>query len=487
MKNILIVGGGTAGYVSALILKKRFGDNINLTLVKSDKIGIIGVGEGSTEHWSEFMRYVGIDYKEIIKECDATLKLGIMFKNWSTDDYFHSIDFLNKIKFSQTLTGYQKLISENCKQQDLNNVIYWNNKVPVDCLNNNYCPSAQFHFNTFKLNNFLNKKCIQNNINIEEDEINEVSFKENGEIKNVKGIKNIYEYDFYLDCTGFKKFLITKLGGEWNSYKNYLKMKEAIAFPTEDTEEYNTFTNAIAMDYGWMFQIPTYGRQGNGYIFDSDYINVEKAKEEVEKKLNKKINIAKHIKFDPGALKKVWIKNCVAVGLSANFVEPLEATSIGTTIQQIFLLNHYLLDYDEVQIQEYNSKINSIMDNIKDFLVLHYLTKKQNTNFWKDLNNIVLPDSLKQNMLKWKNRLPIDEDFYCYNTKYILFGAENFTHILYGLNFLNTKKLKDNLNFLNKDYLNFLNVEINDYINKKNENKEHILGHKQYLNIIRND
>lgn len=485
--NICIVGGGTAGYVSALILKKRFGSNVNITLIKSDKIGIIGVGEGSTEHWAEFMRYVGIDFKEIIKECDATLKLGVMFKNWSSNDYFHSVDFLNKIKFSQTLTGYQKLISENCDQKELNNFLFWHNKIPLDCLNKNYCPSAQFHFNTFKLNDYLNKKSLQNNINIINDEINDAVINERGEIENLVGNNNVYKYNFYIDCTGFKKLLISKLGAKWTSYKQYLKMKEAIAFPTEDTKEYNIYTVAQAMDYGWMFQIPTYGRQGNGYIFDSDYINADRAKEEVEKLLNKEIQIGRHIKFDPGCLDKVWIKNCVAVGLSANFVEPLEATSIGTTIQQIFLLNHYLLDYDEIQIQEYNSKINSIMNNIRDFIVLHYLTKKQNTNFWKDLNNIILPDSLKQNILKWKNRLPINEDFSCYNTRYILFNEENFIHVLYGLDFFNTKNLKNNLNSLNKEHLDNLNTEIYSYINQKNELSKYVLGHKEYLNIIRND
>jgi tryptophan halogenase len=103
------------------------------------------------------------------------------------------------------------------------------------------------------------------------------------------------------------------LGAKWQSYKKFLKMKEAIIFPTEDKENYNVYTTAKAMDNGWMFQIPTYERQGNGYIFDSDYINAEQAKEEVEKLLNTKIEVTKNIKFDPGALDKTWIKNCVAV------------------------------------------------------------------------------------------------------------------------------------------------------------------------------
>ena len=121
---------------------------------------------------------------------------------------------------------------------------------------------------------------------------------------------------------------MSKLGAKWNSYNKYLKMNEAIAFQTEDTDNYNTYTLARAMDYGWMWRIPVYGRWGNGYIFNNEYINAGQAKKEVEKLLGREINVARNIKFDPGSLDRVWIKNCLAVGLSANFVEPLEATSI---------------------------------------------------------------------------------------------------------------------------------------------------------------
>ena len=486
IKNILIVGGGTAAYISALILNQRFHKSVKIDIVKSNKIGIIGVGEGSTEHWEEFIKYTGIDYKEIIKECDVTCKVGIMFQNWSDNDFLHSISDLNKFKFSQTFSGYLKLITDKCNLKELNNPLYWENKVQIDCIKNNFSPSRQYHFNTFKLNDFLNKKCLQRNINIYEDEINDIQINSEGDIKNLTGENKSYSYDFYIDCTGFKKLLISKLGAKWNSYSKYLKLKEAIVFPTEDTEEYNIYTTAKALDYGWMFSIPTYGRQGNGYIFDSTYINADKAKEEVEKLLDKKIEIVRHIKFDPGALDKVWINNCVAIGLSANFVEPLEASSIATSIQQAFLLNHYLPIYDKVQINEYNDIINSIMDNIKDFIFLHYLTNKNNTNFWKDIKTLDIPHTLKNNLDKWQLRLPIAEDFNVYKTKYILFNEENFINILYGLNLLNIENLKKYFFSLNENYINLLNTDIVNF--KKNEYSmfNQCIGHKEYLNFIRN-
>jgi flavin-dependent dehydrogenase len=480
MKNIIIVGGGTAGYVSALILKTRFKD-INIKIIKSNKIGIIGVGEGSTEHWKEFLRFVGINEYNLIKKTDATLKCGIMFKGWSEKDYLHSVlDELTHLKFGQTLLGYQKLISLKCDQKKLNNPLFWDNKVAIKFLENNIVPANQYHFNTFKLNEFLEKESKLRLIKIVDDEILNVEIKNNNIIK-LKGEKSEYVADLFIDCTGFKKLLISKLGAKWQSYKKYLKMKEAIAFPTEDTEEYNIYTVAQAMNYGWMFQIPTYGRQGNGYIFDSDYINADQAKEEVEKFLNKKIEVGKHIKFDPGCLDKVWINNCVAIGLSANFVEPLEATSIGTSIQQVFLLMHYLPKYNQENINFYNNQIDKIMTNIRDFIILHYITDKKNTEFWKNLKKIEIPDSLKINLEKWKTRLPIREDFM--DSNYLLFFEYNWIHILYGLNLINENVLKESIKLFPNDWLNHVDQKL-DLISKYDiEN----LGHKEYLNIIRNN
>jgi len=479
VKTITIVGGGTAGYISALILKSRF-NNLNIKIIKSDKIGIIGVGEGSTEHWKEFLIFTNINEQELIKETDATLKCGVMFKNWNNEDYLHSVpnDLIN-LKFGQTLIGYQRLLSKKPKQNKLNNSLFWKNQISKNYLSNNLMPTNQYHFNTFKLNSFLNKKSLEKGISIIEDEITNVKTK-NNEIVTLNGVKKNYTSDFFIDCTGFKKLLISKLGAKWVSYKKYLKMNEAIAFPTEDTENYNIYTTAQAMDYGWLFQIPTYGRQGNGYIFDSNYINVDKAQQEVEKLYGKKINIAKHIKFDAGALDKVWINNCVAIGLSANFVEPLEATSIGTSIQQSFLLMHFLPMYNKQNIDFYNKQIQVIMENIRDFIVLHYKTNKKNTSFWKDIKKIELPDTLKYNLEKWKTRLPIREDFL--QSNYLLFYEHNWIHILYGLNLINIDIIKKGLDNFNLDQIKQLDQSIENIFKYDNNN----ITHKKYLNIIRN-
>lgn len=468
MKKICIVGGGTAGLVTALILKTRF-SSLQIDIVKSDKIGIIGVGEGSTEHWKEFADFVGITIKQLITETDATLKNGIMFEDWTKQNYFHNIigDFSN-LKFAQYQSGYAYTIIKNFKPKEYTNKDSWNNKVKHNDLPN------QFHFNTFKLNNFLLKKCKEKNINVYEDEILKVNIKKNN-IESIESKSKKYKHDLYIDSTGFKRLLISKLGAKWKSYSKYLPMNEAIAFPTPDTDEYNTYTLAKAMSSGWLWRIPTQGRWGNGYVFNNKYINAEQAKKECEKYLGHKIEIGKNIKFEAGTLEKAWIGNCVATGLSSSFIEPLEASSIGTSIQQAFMLMHLIINYKETDVELYNTRFKFIVENIRDFVLLHYLTNKKDSKFWKEFKPN-LPLSLKINLEKWKYRLPIEEDF---PGGYQLFNGNNFAILLKELNLVDKKSIKKEYNSLSKDFKDYTEQKIRDY--NKFYSDTNTLGHKQFL------
>jgi tryptophan halogenase len=483
IKKIAVVGGGTAGLIAALILKTRF-ENIDIDVIHSKNIGIVGVGEGSTEHFRNFMEYVGIDQYSIIKECDATYKMGIMFDNWTDSPYLHSLQNPYVQRFDQYSYLYSKLISERASHQELSSIIYWNNQVNLKFLNKpDEFFSNQFHFNTFKLNDFLSKLATFKGINLIEDDIQEVVLDDTGSIKNLKGLSTTHEYDFYIDSTGFKRLLIGKLGAKWNSYRKYLKMNSAITFPTSDTENYNMWTVARAMDYGWLFRIPVWGRHGNGYIYDSDYIDADQAHAEVEKLFNGSVNIGKTFQFDPGALDQAWIKNCCAVGLSSSFVEPLEASSIGTSIQQSFLLINKLINYDENIINDYNKSFNSIMDNIRDFIVLHYLTKKNNTEFWKNIAKIELPDTLKSKLEIWKNKLPVREDFKD-SSQSILFTEDNFTMVMHGLDMFNQESIKAEYESLPNVVKNRADTILIDEFNYINSIKT--ISHKEYLTLIRN-
>ena len=278
MKNICIVGAGTAGLVSALMLKQSL--NVNITIIKSDKIGIIGVGEGSENKFTQFLKFCNIDKEEIIKETGATLKYGILFKNWTDKDFIHEVSpEIFNIKKEQYLAGFGYAKYTQINQLKDNKVVH------------QYI-SDQFHFNTFKLNNYLIKKCRERNIDIIEDEVTSIEIKN----KNIISLNKKYKFNFYIDATGFKKLLIKKLGGKWKSYSKYLPMNEAIAFATKTTSRYPAYTLARAMKAGWMWRIPVQDRWGNGYVFDNRYINAQQAKQEVEEYLGYEIEILNALK-----------------------------------------------------------------------------------------------------------------------------------------------------------------------------------------------
>jgi tryptophan halogenase len=488
MKNILVAGGGTAGLITALILRKKLDYKIKITMLIPKSIGIIGVGEGSTEHFKNFIDFMGVGLTDFVIKTDATIKSGIRFKNWTQHEYQHTLAgaFTDKMAHFTPVTEY--LISQNVHPKYLCDIHAWKSLVGDFYIPNTNKKSPlsgwnQFHFNTFKLNEHLVNLAKQLEIEIIDDEIVDVTVGEKG-IEKVKGKIKEYTADFYIDSTGFKRVLIDKLGAKWESYSKYLKLKEAIAFPTEDAEEYNMYTTAQAMNSGWMWNIPVWGRQGNGYIYDTDYINKEQAVEEVEKFLGKKIEVARHIKFDPGALNNVWIKNCVAVGLSANFIEPLEATSIGTSINQAFCLMHYINGYNQDCIDSYNKTVRNIMDNTRDFVALHYVTERNDTPFWKDTKDMKISDSLQKLINIWKSKLIIDTDLN--SGPYDLFHTDNFNLIAYAHGLINHKLVKERFSNYNQIPIKlFLHEIYNQQTQYKNQIKLGFLKHKEYIEQLR--
>jgi tryptophan halogenase len=479
VKSLTVVGGGTAGLVSALILKNR--SNLDVNLIYSSNIGIVGVGEGSTEHFKEFMNFLGIKDSEIILECDATFKIGVMFDNWIKDKkYLHSVYHPYASKSGQYLNVYGKQIPENLNLYPESIV---NNLVPPSAINiDSSAPTNQYHFNTFKLNDFLKKKAVATGINVFDDDIVEVQLDETGFIDFIVGEKSKYKSDFYIDATGFNRILMNKLDVKWKSFSKYLKLNSAITFPTGDEDNYNYWTLAKAMDAGWRFKIPTWGRHGNGYIYDKNFITADEAKLEVEKELGHEVEIGKTFEFDPGALENVWSKNCVAMGLSGCFFEPLEATSIGLTIQQSFLLMHKIQNYDERVIKDYNESFEKITENIRDFIVLHYLTKRNDTEFWKNILSVEIPESLKYNLERWKTKLPIAEDFMNYST-YAMFSAANFAVVMAGLNLFDNDAILQEYNFLSDNLKRYTeNITASAWL--ENEVTKSI-EHKKIIQIIR--
>lgn len=478
---IVIVGGGTAGLVSALILKAKF-PNKQIDVISSKQLGIIGVGEGVADRWREFMTCVGIDQYDMISQTDATYKWGILFTNWTEKPYWHSIQSPYNLTSGQYRCAYGKLIGDGRDNFGLTCPTLAKGLIPTHFLNNSQEYAAnQFHFDTHKLNNFLSDFAKKKGINLIDDIIDDVVLDDDGYVKSIVGKHQTYDYDFYIDSTGFKKLIINKLGAEWQSYSKYLKMKSAIVFQTPEEKTIPGWTLSHAMDNGWLFRIPTQSRFGNGYIFDTDYIDATQAKLEVEKYFGYEVNINKTITFDPGALKNVWIKNCVAIGLSASFVEPLEASSIATTIQQSFMLAHRLENYTQPTIDIYNKSAFEIMENVRDFVILHYMVKKDNTQFWRDVAKIEIPKSLQSKLDLWKHKLPMDEDF-SGGSRHILFGDTSFIMVLHGLGHFNVESIKREYNACDQFTKNWVETTIANH--EEYRANTPTIPHKQFLKSI---
>ena len=393
MNNFVILGGGTAGWITAIFVRRLFPD-VNICLIESKQIGIIGVGEATTPHIVNFLKSHDIDPLDVIRETNGTIKNGINFENWNGDGkrFFH--DFAERLQvfsianvFGGDCDDFFKKILIN-KQLSFEEYIYqqklaYGNKIDLNITN------YALHFDSVKFAAYLENVGKQRNIEIIDDILQEPLLNEDGSIKSLKlESGKIVDCDFVFDCTGFARLLIGKLyKSKWHSYSDFLPAKKAIPFWLENKTDIAPYTSSIAMKNGWMWNIPLQHRVGAGYVFDSDYVSVDQAKEEVEEYLGHEIEVRKVIDFDPGRFDQVWIKNCLAVGLSANFLEPLESTSLWLATSQLTNFKQFineLKDPDPRSRELFNKISRNEADEKAHFVYFHYLTKRNDSKFWQE-------------------------------------------------------------------------------------------------------
>ena len=478
VKKIVVLGGGTSGLVAALVLRRTHPE-LEIEVVESADIGIIGVGEGSTEHWSQFMKLLQIPIEELLRETDATFKVGIKFDNWNGDGkhYFHSVVHPMDSVFVNSVPSYYTYIT----QAGLD---------PIKMITDNFLESkffkghvsvSQYHFDTFKLNKYLHTACDKLGITFVEAKIADVKLNENGYVTSlVSDDGRTFEGDFFIDSSGFNRVIMKKLGAEWVDYSKYLPMNHAIAFPTPGTDDIKAYTTSTAMSSGWRWNIPTQTRHGNGYVFDDNFITVDQAVAEVEQQLGHSVDIAKDIKFKAGRSNKAMIKNCLAIGLSAVFVEPLEASSIGTSIQQAFMLTNMLKNYfpGSTAVEDrYNSVFTEVCSNIVDYIQLHYFTKRTDSEFWK-AKNFEITDFNKETLETFKHSMPT---YLFFDKPYNLFRWANWTMVMAGLGMFDQESIKRLWESQPKDATGDIS-RFYDY-NKEIDSRADI-GHREFLDFI---
>lgn len=485
IETLIVAGGGNAGLMAALMLKKSI-KSLKVKIIASKKIGTIGVGEGSTEHWGLFTYACGITLNEIINECGATFKIGIKFENWHGDgtSYVHSI--WGEMGKMDSVTGspytFLKHIVNGYK--DLNWEIPFKGFLEEPLTN-----IFQFHFDSEKLNSFLQKKCSQAGIEIVDAEIYDIKLDNDGFIKSIITKDNReFTADFFIDSTGFKRVIASKLGADWIDWSKHLPLNSAIAFQTPEEDNIPTYTLAKAMTSGWSWKSPVQGRFGNGYVFSDSFISEEKALDEIQKNYQNPIHIGRKINFVSGKVNKAWIKNCICIGLSSNFVEPLEASSIASTVKQLQLAVGSLWNWsreDQYTIKVYNEHFDDIMSNILDFIQLHYFTKRQDSEFWKWCKNeITMTDFNKENLENFKknfiNQVILPEDGLTKNFR--IYDCLNWIQIMHGLRMFDVPNLKK---IYEKHFQELGNNDITDLNQMNSISTDNWITHKQAIEMIK--
>lgn len=402
--NIVIVGGGTAGWLAAFMISK-FKPNYNVTVVESSSIGIIGAGEGSTGTLVSIVRNVdwdfGLDEEEFLRKTKASVKLGILHKDWKNlnTEYIAPIDGPASGRFTKIGTPLSlfhllannkpfHMSSYNGYCIEYNSSSFYSNGPKLD-----NAGSHAYHFDGRLVGAFFKEKSpLVKHIDAI---IKDVEVSTLGEIISLTLNDGSKVFgDFFIDASGFARVLSKALDIKWISYKKYLPVDTAIPFllPFKKNEKIKPITEAWAQKNGWMWKIPTQERYGCGYNFSSQYTDVESAQKEIELSLGHEITPIKVINFEPGRLETVWNKNCLSVGLSSAFLEPLEATSIHSTIVQLmtFIFNHMRDTKEETcnqgAVNIYNHVSSVMYDGFRDFLSIHYASSRTDSEFWRDIS-----------------------------------------------------------------------------------------------------
>jgi tryptophan halogenase len=486
MQKIIVLGGGAAGWLTALYLNKIY-KNTEVKLIESEKIGILGAGEGSTPQLVNFLKYLEIDINDLLKETKGTIKNGINFENWNGDGtkYFHGFatnNHLNNFKV-------ENLFTEGCFTHYLNNCISKNYELDscdygsllteqnkIDLVNQDF----SIHFDAHQIANYLKNVAVKRGV---KHVVGEVELIEQNDFGNVDKVnlndKSKHHCNFIFDCSGFKRLIIGGLyKTPWKDYQKHLPMKKAIPFFLKQEKDIKPCTHAVAMKYGWIWKIPLQHRFGSGYIFDSDFINEDQALDEAEKKIGHKLDSPRVISFDAGCFKSFWVNNCIAVGLSSGFTEPLEATSLFLAVQQLTLLSHfkeYLFDADIKKKKNYNEIISNSNDNVLDFLYLHYLTKRKDSDFWINFtNNTSMPETLKEKIDDLKSNNFVETNFNFKKT-FAYFDLKSYLIIAHGQHLIDTNLVKE---------FHGLSPTIDEYKNKLADNLNNSPTHNKFLNLI---
>lgn len=441
---IIIVGGGTAGWMCAAALARLATNKVcDIYLVESDDIATVGVGEATVPTMKQFNERLGLSEAEMMKETGATFKLGIEFVDWGRcgSSYIHPFGTFGYAKsgidFHQLWTRYWHRGSAKPLQcysfavQLARNYKFEFPAEDLSLINSTF--SYAYHLDAGRYAKYLRHFAECNGVTRKEGKITGVDI--NSKSGNIETLKlqsgEVIAGDFFIDCSGFRSLLMGKsLGVSFKSWKKWLPCNRAVTIATEKSKSFPPFTQARAKKVGWQWRIPLQHRTGNGYVFSDAHISDDCALQELFSGINgEPITEPRFLSFEAGIREKSWYKNCVSIGLSGGFLEPLESTSIYLIQVAIFNLINLMPDKksDNYLAEEFNRRMTIEYERVRDFLILHYkLTNREDSEFWRYCKNMEVPYTVVQKINSFKKRGFIEQ------YRYGLFSPPSWLSVLEG-------------------------------------------------------
>jgi len=448
IRDVVVVGGGTAGWMAAAALcRLHRNGTTSITVVESDEIGIVGVGEATIPPIQTYNSMLGVDEREMLRASQGTYKLGIEFVNWGRlgDVYLHPFGSFGRsieaISFHQFWLKYHPLglaapISEynvTAMAAKLNR-FYHPNPEPGTVMNSF---AYAYHFDASLYGRFLRSYAEARGVKRVEGKIVEVRQREpDGFVESVvltdgRSVSG----DLFVDCSGFRGLLIEQtLHSGYEDWSHWLPCDRAVAVPCESSKPLLPYTRCTAHTAGWQWRIPLQHRIGNGHVYSSRFISDDEAVATVLNNLDgKALGDPRPLKFVTGRRRKTWNRNVVALGLAAGFLEPLESTSIYLIQSGIARLLSLFPDRtcNDVEVEEFNRLTDLQMEQIRDFIILHYkLTQRDDSPFWRHCGSMEVPQTLtrKMNLFRRRGRLVRYQDE--------LFSEDSWLAVMLGQNLM---------------------------------------------------